>query len=837
LRTFFLFKFNAQYHYRKKILTGICLLGIALGVGVIIAVDLANHCALRSFSSALDHLSGKATHSLVPTGNHIPEEAFPEILRLPGVSAASPVIEKLAFTDEIPEIPLQFLGLDPLLDFPFRAAAPGIKTGEAWTRFLTTPDGVFISPDLASKYGLEEGNTLTVRAGVTGKKVTVLGVIADAAGSIEPNLVLMDIATAQEIFDLVGFLDRIDLILLSRAGDFEPYLPSTVALSTAEGMKQTAKSMLHSFSFNLTSLSLLALFVGIFLIYNTMMFSVIQRQQQLAVLRCLGATRGEILFAFILEALVMGVAGCLLGWLFGFAMAQYTVKSVASTVSDLYFYLRVDGVPFDAPVFFKGAVVGMLVTAAGAIYPAMEVFLVQPVEAAKRRTQEDRILRWKFRFFLAGIAIFLLSILLIHFSSTDMYIGLVSATVMTFGFACMVPQAVYSMSRLFHPLMKKAFGSRGAMAVNGISGSLSRTGTAIAALMVALTMAVSVDIMIGSFRKTLIIWLEGTLMGDIYMAHADKHFGQYSLPEVILKDLSRDPRVEAVDPYCLFSHTFREQKTYIMAVYADVLKTRTRFHFLENTGPPWTGVANGAVMVSEPFMRRFNVHAGDTVTLTTPSGPLKVDVCAVFRDYTSNLGALMMDRHLYNRYWKENTITSISIFLRPEAPVDEMIRDLYAAYPDLHLRIVSNRDYKLRALRIFDKTFALTYSLKILAMVVACLAITSTLMAFLLEKRREFSMLHALGMRIREINMLQFLQAGVLSLFAVILGLISGTVLSWVLIYVINLRSFGWSVDYYFIYGLLWKTPLIIIVAATVACIYPVIRMAAGGVPPGIRNE
>jgi putative ABC transport system permease protein len=838
LNILLLFRINGRYHARKKILTGICLLGIALGVGVIIAVDLANQCALTSFSSALDHLSGRATHSLVPTGKQIPESVFTRIIRTPGVIAASPVIKRLAFADEIPDAPLQFLGIDPLLDFPFRAVSPGIKKENAWREFLTTPDGVLVSPDLAGRHGLKAGDGLTVRVGVKRKSVTVLGLIdPGSGGDLEPNLVLADIATAQEIFDLPGSLDQIDLILDPRAGGLAGGLPPSVTLTTARGMKEAAAGMLRAFSFNLTSLSLLALFVGVFLIYNTMMFSVIQRQQQMAVLRCLGATRGEILGAFILEALVMGVIGCILGWLVGYAMAQFTVKSVASTIADHYFYLRVNRVLLDPAVFFKGALVGLLVTAAGALYPALEVFSVQPVEAVKRRTPEDRILKLKFRLFLIGIAVFILSVLLIFASGDSMRLGLVAATAMTFGFAAMVPQAVYLLSRIFRPVMKKLFGLKGGMAVKGISAALSRTGTAIAALMVALTMAISVDIMIGSFRKTLVIWLDGTLMGDLYMGHADKHFGQYSLPESIQDDLEADPRIDAVDAYSLFGMTFREQKTYLMVVNADVLKTRTRFQFMAHTGPPWTAVSEGAVMISEPFMRKFNVHAGDRLTLATPSGPLDVEVCAVFRDYTSNLGTLIIDRGVYNRHWKENTIMSYSVFLKPGVPAEGVIADLYAAYPDLHLRIVSNRDYKLRALRIFDKTFALTYSLKILAIVVACLAVISTLMAFLLEKRREFSMLHALGMRIREIHSLQFLQALVLSAFAVILGLVSGSVLSWVLIYVINLRSFGWSVDYHFVYGLLWKIPFIVIMAAAAACIYPVIRMAPDKISLNIRNE
>ncbi len=378
------------------------ILGIALGVSVVIAIDIANVSARSAFQLSTETVTGKATHQLVGGPAGIDEEIYTRLRRqaLPGFS--TPVISEIVSSEQMGDLPLELLGIDPFTEAPFRSylgspetiGSPG-SVGNLST-FLTRPGAVIISGDLARRYGLEacpaSGEGCQVTLNVAGRQQP-----AFIAGLIEPtddlsrralqNIVLADIATAQEITGRLGKIDRIDLILSSECAsgnsqgraacpeDVLSRLPAGLNLQPVEARQGAIDQMTRAFSLNLTALSLLALVVGLFLIYNTMTFSVVQRRPVFGALRMLGVTRQEVFSLILVEALIVGIAGSMIGLLLGVLLGQGAVRLVTQTINDLFFVVSVRGLQVPAFSLLKGALLGVLATLlAAAPPPAKQCF-------------------------------------------------------------------------------------------------------------------------------------------------------------------------------------------------------------------------------------------------------------------------------------------------------------------------------------------------------------------------------------------------------------------------------------------------------------------------------
>jgi putative ABC transport system permease protein len=284
-----LLKFNVRYYRRHALLSFLCLTGIALGVGIVVAVELINNSALRSLESVVDFLSGKATHSVVSSYSRINENLFARVWKHPAVEAASPVIEVVSTTLETGKEPIRFIGVDPFLDAEFRSLAPRVRSQADLMKFLVgTIPAAYLSGKLMRRWGLKAGDSLTVLTAGIEKKLKIIGPLSDSeAVNLGQNLAVLDISAAQEIFGRKGYLDRIDIILTGDAREFMQDLPPGLRLTDRTAKKSSLEALLYSFQLNLAAMSLLALFVGTFLIYNFSMFSVLSRREDLSLLQTL----------------------------------------------------------------------------------------------------------------------------------------------------------------------------------------------------------------------------------------------------------------------------------------------------------------------------------------------------------------------------------------------------------------------------------------------------------------------------------------------------------------------------------------------------------------------
>ncbi len=654
-----------RHMHRHPWQSWLSILGIALGVAVIVAIDLANQSARQAFLLSAESLTGKATHQIIGGPAGVAESYYRELRVEQGLRHAAPVVEGLV---KLGVENLQLIGIDPLAEENFRQLSGGLDANAARHLFLE-PASVLLSSITARRLGIGPDDNLTVS--IAGRAVTlqVVDLLSGDNPAILEGLLLADISTAQELLDSPGRLDRIDLILQpEQAAALADALPPGLRLEVPSSRTRVMMEMIEAFQINLAAMSLLAMLVGAFLIYNTMTFSVLRRRQLLATLRLLGVTRQALFRLLLLEATLMGVLGTAVGLALGIVTAQYLVELVTRTINDLYFVLTVTQLTIQPLILLKGVLVGLGVTLLAALAPAIEAAGTVPVSAQRRSQLEVRVQKGLPWAGLLGIAILLLGWWLIGSSGKNLLGGFGGLFMIIAGYSLLVPLGVALLSRLSNRPGKPG-GLLVRFALRGIGANLSRTGLSIAALSVAVAATLGVSIMITSFRATVADWLAYTLRSDLYVSAVSSRASSSDVP---LLPQTRQ-RIQAV-PGVADTSTGRRVKIQGQHGPVDLLildfaaNTHKGFKFLE---PPladlWPGYQRGElVLISEPYAFRHGLQTGDKVALDTLEGTLSLTVGGVFYDYGSDQGLISLPASAYTRYWGDDAFTTVGVILQPD---------------------------------------------------------------------------------------------------------------------------------------------------------------------------
>lgn len=816
--------------------TGLALLGVALGVGVVVAVDLANESARRGFEMSLESATGDATHHIVGPATGFDENDYRDLRLDLGVHRSSPVVEGFVTAGQTT---LRLLGIDPL-------ATPGDgvgrPTGEEATELMRRPGAVLLSRNDAARLGLERGDTFTVQFEGKPRRLLVSGWLAGSAGE-SSGLMLADIATAQEVLGRVGRLDRIDLVL-GGAGEAERvsrWLPADLSLITTRGLGDRSRHMSEVFQQNLAAMSLLALVVGAFLIYNTMLFSVLRRRRQIGTLRMLGVTRRGVFALILAEAAVVGLVGTLLGLGLGIVLARELVGFVTRTINDLFFVLAVTDISPGVWPVLKSIMLGMGITMIAAWLPAVEAAAVGPLEARRRSGLEGRVGRALPLMAAAGLLLALAGAALLVITERGLTSGFGALLLIIVGFSLAVPLGVKGLASIVGRLFASRWHGLGRLSARALAAGLSRSGVAAAALAIAVSAIVGVGVMITSFRSTVELWLNQTLQSDIYVSAPSSVSSPVggTLDRRIVRraglvegvaDVRRIRRVEAQTPYGPID---------LLALETGKNAARG-FRFKSSVGgSPWQRLGQGAVLISEPLAWRSGLSAGDRLSLTTAAGPREFPVAGIFYDYGSPQGLVVMSLANYRAWWKDYGISSLGLTSKAGVSLTAVLGRLNSALKPVGqaISVTPNREIRRLSLAVFDQTFAITHVLRLLTVGVAFVGILSALMALQLERAREHAILRATGVTPRELFAVVSLETGLLGLAAGLLALPLGLVMAEILIGVINRRSFGWSMQTVVPGGVLVEALLIALSAALLAGLYPAWRISRSSPAAALREE
>jgi putative ABC transport system permease protein len=849
-----LFWWHVVRHLRRHpFLALLNVLSVALGIAVYLAIQIANHSANQSFAAGIDLVAGKAH---LEVRGDVDEMLWPRLAREPGVKAVTGLVEGVVTFPDWPGEYLRVVGVDLFSGEPFRTFTIG-QQGKAppLEDWMGSGPALALTAEFAQAHGLRVGDALRllVNSEVHPARVATLVDSSDSPGSMQSRFAVMDIGWAQELFARQGRLSSLQILLddprqaSAVAAQFNAVLPSGLRAEAPRQRSFQVQNMLSAFQLNLTALSMVSLLVGVFLIYNTISASVARRRVEIGILRSIGATRWEVRLLFLSEALLLGVCGIALGALGGVALARVLTGAVAQTISSLYVLLSIDRNWLSPAQFITAALFGFGVVLVGAWWPANEASRVDPVAAlsvgAHAQQSVARAPRWGW----AGIGCLLLAavcaFVALRFGPPMM--GFVAAFFILAGFA------------LFAPAVTSAFGSLAArvdrvgalwrLAADHLRQSIHRNAVTVAALAAAIAMMIGLTIMIFSFRDSVDTWINRGIVADLFIAPASNEtIGlEAAVPPAAVGWLRARPEVRGVD-------TFRELEIQVAPLPTrDSLASLARLAVIEGEYRHNLSFIGGdgerkmvrvfserCVAVTEPFARKFKVRDGDRLTLSTPRGLAEFEIAGVYADYTRDQGLVLIARSNFERWWSDPKVQSLAIYLHPGQSSESLVNEFRTQFSrEGEFVIYSNRTLRSRILSIFDQTFAVTYILRTIALLVAIAGIFLSVTTLVAEREREIGVLRAVGASRGQVRNILMTEAGMLGAIATILGVASGMVLAAALTWVVNPAFFGWTIKMRVPWLNILATPLWIIPAALLAAWHPAWRASLHSIAASVREE
>ncbi|MCG3778400.1 MAG: ABC transporter permease YtrF [Nitrospira sp.] len=848
--------------------TLLSIAGVALGVLASVAIGTANVQVLRSFEQTVTTVAGSASLEIASHDLGVDESVMRLIRGVAGVVSAAPVIEDaVVLTQGVQRgQALQIVGLDLLAE----AGTSGFQIqsdAEEALESLLAPDSLYLGRQVAADLNLGVGSLVEVTVGGRLVQLQVAGLLhnGESRSFLWDRLAVMDIAAAQLLFHSVGRLDRIELVTQpGRSLDEITALvravlpPQLVVQRPAQRTKQV-ENMVWAFQLNLMVLSWIGLLVGIFLIYNTMAFTVAQRRCEIGIYRAFGMTARRVAGQFLLEAGLLGLLGGLLGGLGGIWLSRGLVSLLSRTISDLYAPVTSGGsiLSFDLVTFLvvaKGLLLGTLVSMVGALGPSLEAGRTVTVRALAPGDYEiTNQLRAGFFLWIS------LTLLLVAGLCSLMgpvgglpLFGYLAAACLLGSLSCLAPICIQALG--WRPRRESRAmvlgGSLRLIAADQAARHPGRNAVTVSALMVSLSIMIGVAVMVRSFRDTVEVWVNETVMADLIVAPQfwlqGKQAGQASrsLPGTWLATLSAIEGVAAVDTYREVHVEVEGQR--VSLVSRDLLLHAERSRYLmihgESTPVLLRAAETGGVLLSEVLAARLGLHEGSQVSVIAQTGPVILPVEGIFYDYATDGGKMVMDRTWYQRHWQDDRVTVFPLYLAAGADTKQVRQSIVTQVVGLDgvtvpPLVIRNHELRKEILVIFDRTFVLTYVLEIIAVLVAVLGIVNTLVTAVLERRREFATLQAIGASTRQVERLVLWEAAYLGLIGAVLGVVGGLLLALLLIQVINKQSFGWTIQMTVPGGAILQAIVLALTAALVAGYWPARWASRQSLVDGLREE
>lgn len=802
------------------------LFAVALGTAAVIAIDLASDAAAGSFHSSIEALSGSNDFEVTAAGG-VPEQIVAQLTRLPYALRIAPRIEDhatiAATRDTVPLIGIDLIAAasehSPQLSIEQHDTLDGIND----------PNAIFVTVGLHKNIG----DTIELLINDQRKAFTVRGILPDASQAAG-NAILMDIAAAQLATNKLGRVDRI-LIKLPRPDDPDLWrtrlrqaLPAGVMLNPQGSATAANRRMLAAFRWNLRILSYIALLVGAFLIYNALSVSVIRRRAQIGTIRALGAGANSVLIAFLMEATLFGIAGSLAALPLGRLLASAAVRMLSTTVNALYVSSRPGAMHLSAISVLFAFLVGIGVAVISAIAPALEASRVPPTEAMAqgRREFEVRVHRRRDALFAILLAAVGTAAAQLPEIAGKPLMGYAAALLFVAAAALFAPITIHAAMKATANLLRKLLGVEALLASRSLAGSLRRTSVLVGALATAIAMIAAVGIMVGSFRTTVVNWMDNELPADLYIRPA-ANFGADQHPTIapsVSATIASLPGVQHVSLFRAYEIEFQGLPATLAGADPNLSRSQQSLTFLSgrSTNDVLRQLASDDnAIISEPFANKHHMRAGDTLTLALGPRQVTFHVLGVFYDYGHEAGFILLDRSTLLRYLPDPAPSNLAVYLAPSANIDRTRAAIRQALPASNLLIFSNREIRREAIRVFDQTFTITYALEAVSILVAIGGIVGALISIVIDRRRELGVLRFLGATAAQIRRLILVEAALLGLLAQLIGLALGYVLSLILIYVINKQSFGWTIQFHWPIAVLLASMSVVYLATVLAGLYP----------------
>lgn len=787
--------------------------GIALGVALGFAVHLINRAAVEEMAAGTRVLAGEADLEVQGGRSGFDERLYPALARLEGVSVASPVLDLQAGVAGR-QSTIRLIGIDAL-----RAGLiqPTLFGDDPARRFeLLKPDAVFLSSAAAQALALGKGDKLGIVSGLSTVEMNVAGVLP--ASSLRGIAALTDIATAQWRLARLGELNRIDL-RLSPGADREQMrsriaamLPAGVHVVTADALQESGANLSRAYRVNLNVLALVALFTGGFLVFSAQSLEVVRRRGEHALLRVLGLRRRGILALVLGEAAAIGAIASVLGLALGYALARFALALGGPDLGAGMFRgvtPALSVAPALVALYFAS---GVAISVAGAWLPALEASRVAPAQALKAGDEQRMFAR--IATIAPGLA-FLAAALALSFVPPVAGIPLGGygsiACLLVGGILLMPWLAQTAFARFPEGALRR---TPVALALAQLRGAPGQAMVSLAAIVASFSLMVAMAIMVASFRESVDRWLHAVLPADLYFRTTnagetgwiDPAFEDSvrRLPEVRRAEFVRSARV-ILEPSRPAISLLARDATEDAESLRFPLVGRNHARAPGDPPPAW---------ISEAVADAYGYRPGERIELPLGGARRGFVVAGVWRDYARQHGAIVVPRAAYIEATGDRRANDAALWLTPHATAAQAIEALRRLPGGAQLEISGPGEIRTASLRIFDRTFAVTYALEAVAVLVGLFGLSASVGAIVLARRREFGMLRHVGVTRRQIAEMLAAEGSLLALLGVIAGLVLGGIISLVLIFVVNRQSFSWSMDVHLPYGLLASLSVLLVLLA-----------------------
>jgi putative ABC transport system permease protein len=806
----------------------LAIAAVAVGSAVVLAIDLAGNAAAGSFRSSMETLTGDNDLEITAAGG-VSDSLLGTLSRLEYPIRINPRIEDhatiLATGEAVPLIGLDFVALAN--DRQHRQLE---VTGEMQAlEHINDPDAVWVTHSLGRRIGEKLALLINDRV----RDYTVRGFIPDSS-RVSGDAILMDIGAAQSATGKAGRLDRI-LLKVPRQPPIETWeqrlsagLPKGVSLTPQGSQTDANRKMLAAFRWNLRILSYIALLVGAFLIYNAISVGVVRRRADIGTMRALGASRSAVLAAFLAEAALFGAIGAAIAIPLGRLLAAGAVHLLATTVDALYISSRPGSLGLSTSSVALAVTVGIGVALVSALAPAREASMVPPTEAMARGRREFDIRVERKRDAVIALLLAAGGIAAARVPAIEgkPLFGYLAAILLIGASALAIPALVYWCIARASAVLNRIMGVEALLAARSLGGSLRRTSVLVGALSTAIAMMTSVGIMVGSFRETVITWMDNELPADLYIRPAgDPAADRHPTIDPALADrIAHVPGVDGVSRFRAYEIEYQGLPVTLAGAEFNAQRPREFSNLLSGRSPARAIEelhSHGSALVSEPFAYKHHVRAGDNITLPLGGRLASFRVADIFYDYGNERGYILLDRATMLKYLPDPAPSNLAVYLAPGADLETVRSAIQRVAANHDVLIFSNREIRREGVRIFDQTFAITYALEAVAVIVAVMGIAGALMSIVIDRRREFGLLRILGATSVQVRKMILVEAGLIGILANIAGLALGIALSLVLIFVINKQSFGWTIQFHWPVAVLLAALSTVYAATVLAGLYP----------------
>ncbi len=846
---------------RHRLRTALTLGGIALGVAVIVAIAIVNRSLTTSFQSTIDRIAGKAVLQVANGESGIAESLYPIIRDCPGVRDAAAAVEGFLPVVGRPGERLYVYGVDFLTDSAMRDHQfAEAKFGfDQALDFIANADSIALTESFANRLKLPLGARVTLLTSEGKRDFTVRALLKErgTAKVFGGNFALMDLPVAQRAFGKQGKLDIVDLTVepgASIEGVQRRLRESLNGAAEVERPKKRGEQielLLTSFRVGLFFVSLIALFVGFFLIYNTVSVSVIQRRREIGTLRCIGMKRSEVLGLILTEALLLSLAGALTGALLGWLLARIALVAVGETVGNLFSSIDLIGGDLTAAELMLALGSGIAVALLAALHPAWEAMRTSPLENTRQamwRPPNRRAVSWSNR--LGWLCIAAAPVLLLVAPSAGnaverFSVGVIGMLTFLLALAAFCPEIIrFAAGWLWRSKLTfpgaESFEAR--LASDSLRRNPMRSGITVATMVISLAAIFTIAAFVSSVRGSLLAWIDQMVTADLIVSSGARTAGPRNVPlrEDLLPELKKIPGIKIVDLYRLIRSSYHGRPILVESFSArDSAGVRNLPMLAGDSGRALREMAEGkGIIVSESFQSRFGKGKNDTVELMTPSGLVAFKVIGVYIDYSSDSGSVLLDRALYKKYWKDELLDAFDLWLAPgadEAPIIGTIKSRYGE--PYQLFISTHRQLKGEVVRIMEQSFVVNYAVEVVAIVVAIFSVINTLLASILDRRREIGVLRAIGATRTQVQRMIVVEAGWMGLIGGAVGLFGGSVMAYHHV-VYNTRELtGWTFQFYYPYGVAAFTLVAAVVLCFVAGYGPAKQAAATPIVAAIGYE